>query len=293
MSKPEPGQSAVKGVMLVVLATLFFALADTLTKQLATVYGVILVAAMRYAVNFGLMGMALGPRMGRSLWRTNRTLLVLVRGLCLAAATLTMGMALRVMPVAETVAIVYLAPIGVMIFAALLLREKVSPAGWIAAAVGFCGVLLIVRPGTGLDPLGVVLSLVNAGLSTTYHLLTRVLAKTETTLSMLFNTAIVGSVVFWGILPFQPPLATPNLPDLGLMVVLGCLMTAGHFLFTAAYREAPASVLAPVNYLHLVWAGVLGWMVFGHIPDAITALGMGLVTAAGVTVALRARAGRS
>ncbi|MEO8243289.1 MAG: DMT family transporter [bacterium] len=289
-TRAEP--NAVKGILLVVLATLFFASGDVLTKQLATLYGVALVVAMRYGVNVGILGVALGPRMGKSLWATNRTLLVFLRGLCLAAASLTMALALRLMPVGETVAIVYLAPIAVMIFAAVLLGERVSPVGWMAAMAGFGGVLLIVRPGTGLDPVGVTLALINAGLSTTYHLLTRVLARTETTLSMLFNTAVVGTVAFWALMPFQPPLATPSLADFGLMVVVGVAMTAGHFLFTAAYREAPASVLAPVNYLHLVWAAILGWLVFGHVPDPVTGIGMGLVTAAGVAVALRAQFGR-
>ena len=288
---PVQKANVLKGVMLVVMAAFFFALADVVTKRLATLYGVAMVVAVRYGVNFGLLGMALGPRMGKALWATERTMLVLVRGLCLAMASLTMGLALRVMPVAETVSIVYLAPIGVMIGAALLLGEKVSRVGWGAAAAGFAGVLLIVRPGTGLDPVGVALCLVNAGFSTAYHLMTRVLARTETTLSMLFNTAIVGTVLFCGLLVFEPPQAMPDRWDLGLMVVLGGLATAGHFLFTAAYREAPASVLAPVNYLHLVWAGLLGWLVFSHIPDMTTLAGMGLVAAAGVAVALRARYG--
>ena len=71
------------------------------------------------------------------------------------------------------------------------------------------------------------------------------------------------------------------------------LATAGHFLFTAAYREAPASLLAPVNYLHLVWAGILGWLVFGHMPDGMTLFGMALVAGAGVAVALRAQFART
>ena len=81
----------------------------------------------------------------------------------------------------------------------------------------------------------------------------------------------------------------PGVMDLALMGVLGVLATMGHFLFTAAYREADASLLAPVNYLHLVWAALLGWVVFGHAPDAVTLLGMAMVAGAGVAVALRAR----
>jgi drug/metabolite transporter (DMT)-like permease len=74
-----------------------------------------------------------------------------------------------------------------------------------------------------------------------------------------------------------------------MMVLLGALATIGHFLFTSAYREAPASLLAPVNYLHLFWAGGLGWLAFGHVPDRFAASGMFLVFLSGVWVALTAR----
>ena len=79
---------------------------------------------------------------------------------------------------------------------------------------------------------------------------------------------------------------SPTLPDAGLMLLLGALMTVGHFLFTAAYKHAPASLLAPVNYLHLVWAAGLGFVVFAHIPDGWSLLGIAMVTAAGAAVAL-------
>ena len=282
----------MKGVALVVCATLLFAVSDVLGKHLFATYSVVLVMSVRYAVNTALLAGLLGPSQGAALWRTHRTFWVVARGLCLAAASLTMGMALRLMPVGETVAIIYLAPIAVMVLAWLLLGEVVSPLGWIGALIGFAGVLLIVRPGTGLDPVGVVLCLINASLATGYHLLTRVLARTETMTSMLFHTALAGMLVFLALTPFEPDLAAPPWLDLALMGLLGVLATVGHFLFTAAYREAPASLLAPVNYLHLVWAGILGWLVFGHMPDGWTLVGMAMVAGAGVAVALRVQFGR-
>jgi drug/metabolite transporter (DMT)-like permease len=76
-----------------------------------------------------------------------------------------------------------------------------------------------------------------------------------------------------------------------LILLLGCLATGGHFLFTAAFREAPAALLAPINYVHLVWAGLLGWLVFDHLPDGLSVMGMVLVLVAGMGVALRATRG--
>ena len=282
----------IKGILLVVLATLAFALADVVTKQQAMRHPVSVVVAVRYLVNLGLLSLLLGPRLGSGLWRTNRPALVIVRGLCLALASLTMGLALRLMPVGETVAIVYLSPFAVMLLAIPLLGERVGPLGWTFAAVGFLGVLLIVRPGGGLAPLGVVFALLNAGCATAYHLLTRYLAHSESTIAMLYQAALVGSGIFCVLaLPSLGNL-TVGVADLAMMILLGVLMTVGHFLFTAAYREAPASLLAPVNYLHLFWAGGLGWLVFGHLPDGWSLAGMALVCASGVAVAVRAYAAK-
>lgn len=279
----------LKGIVLVALATLTFAAADVLTKHLTMRHPVAVVVAVRYLVNLGLLVLFLYPRLGAGLWRVRRRGLVFLRGICLALASLTMGLALRLMPVGETVAIVYLSPFAVMLLAVPLLGEKVTRWGWIWAVTGFAGVLLILRPGGGLDPYGVAFALMNAALATGYHLLTRLLAGSETTAAMLFQTALVGSVFFClGALGSLDQLDIAA-ADYGWMAVLGALATLGHFLFTAAYREAPASLLAPVNYLHLVWAAGLGWLIFGHMPDAPSLAGMALVCASGVALALGAK----
>lgn len=279
----------LKGIVLVALATLTFAAADVLTKQLSMRHPVAVVVAVRYLVNLGLLAVVLYPRLGAGVWRVQRRGLVLLRGLFLALSSLTMALALRLMPVGETVAIIYLSPFAVMLLAGPLLGEKVTRWGWIWAVMGFAGVLLILRPGGGLDPYGVAFALINAGFATGYHLLTRLLAGSETTAAMLFQTALVGSVFFsLGALGSLDQLDIAA-SDYGWMAVLGALAAAGHFLFTAAYREAPASLLAPVNYLHLVWAAGLGWVIFGHMPEAPSLAGMALVCASGVALALAAK----
>jgi drug/metabolite transporter (DMT)-like permease len=276
------------GVLLVVLASFAFALADTLTKHLAPLYPLPVILAIRYVVNLALIALIFWPRMRSGLWRARRMVLLIVRALCLAVGSLTAGWALQVMPLGETIAIIYLSPFLVMLLAFPLLGERVPALGWVGAAVGFAGVLLVVRPGAALDPMGVLFALSNAILSTGYSLLTRLLTRTETTTSMLFHTAWVGAAIF--VVLAIPSLNgfAPSAVDIGLMVLLGALMTVGHFLFTAAYREAPASLVAPVTYLHLVWAGGLGWIVFSHIPDPLSIAGMVLVAAAGAGVALNA-----
>lgn len=278
----------LKGVALVVAATFLFAAADTLGKHLAMLYAVTLVLAARYAVNLALVTLVMVPRHGAALWRTNRTGLVILRGICLALASISMLLALRVMPVAETVAIIYITPVLVMLTAALLLGERVSPLGWIGAVIGFAGVLLIARPGSGLDPRGVMLALSNAVLATGYHVLTRVLTRTETTMALMFHTALVGTIVFIGLALALGSASLPGATGIGLMLVLGTVTTLGHLLFTSAYREAPASTLAPVNYMHIAFATVLGALVFRQLPDAPGFAGMGLIAVAGLLAAWRA-----
>ncbi len=292
MNQPVPA-SALKGILLVSAAVFLFAMGDTTGKHLFSIYSVMDVAAVRYVVNMLLLLVLLWPKHRSALWATQKTVPVIVRGLVLVFATITMSLALRVMPVGETVAILYLSPFLVMLLAGPLLGEKVTPIMWIGAAIGFTGVLLIVRPGGGLNATGVALMLVNALLATAYHLMTRSLARTESTTAMLFHSAAVGTVIFgaWFLATLQD--FAPTMNDFGLMILLGVLSTAGHFLFTTAYREAPASLLAPVNYLHLVWAGFLGYIVYSHIPDGLSTLGMAMIAIAGIGTAIQAHFART
>ena len=278
----------MRGVALVVAATLLFATGDTLGKHLAMLYAAPLILSARYLINLVLVAVTMAPRHGNGIWRTQRTGLVLLRGLLLAMATITMLLALRVMPVAETVAIIYITPVLLMLASGPILGERVSLTGWLCAALGFAGVLLIARPGSGLDGWGVALALLNAVLGTGYHLLTRILTRTETTMALLFHTALVGSVVSVTLTLVLGAETLPTLPDAGMILAYGILATLGHLLLTTAYREAPASTLAPVNYMHIGFATVLGWLAFSQIPDALAFAGMGLIAAAGLLAAWRA-----
>lgn len=285
-------QHPFRGVMLLAAAVFLFACMDTTTKYLTASYAVPVVMAVRYLVHGLLMVILLAPSQGRRLVRTRRTGLVMVRAACLVAASLFMGLALQRMPVAEATAMVFMAPLLVVLLAGHLMREKVGVLGWVSAITGFAGVLLIARPGSGLDPLGVSFALCGAGVIAVYQLLSRVLASTESTVAMLFHTALLGSVLFGLTVPWfwhGPP---PSGLQMLLFVGMGVFGGLGHFLFTAAHRHAPASMLAPMLYLQLMWAGVLGWLVFGHVSDAISILGMCVVSASGAAVALKSHLSR-
>ncbi|MES2549923.1 MAG: DMT family transporter [Pseudomonadota bacterium] len=284
----HPEGKPLKGVLMVLAATLLFAGGDTLGKHLSMLYAATLVLSARYLINLVLVLVTMWPRHRSEVWRTQRTGLVLLRGLLLAVATITMLLALRVMPVAETVAIIYITPVLLMLASGPILNEKVSLIGWVCATLGFAGVLLIARPGSGLDTWGVVLCLLNAVLGTGYHLLTRILTRTETTMALLFHTALVGSVLSVGLTLIVGVDTLPTLPDVGMILVYGTFATVGHLLLTSAYREAPASTLAPINYMHIAFATLLGWLVFQQLPDALGFVGMALIAVAGLMAAWRA-----
>lgn len=289
-SAPAPlTDQPLRGLALIIGATMLFAYSDTTNKLLVTEYNVPLVMAVRYITHALLMLAIVAPFHGRAMVQSTRTGLVLVRGGCLAVASVLMGFALQRMPVAEATAIVYLAPVLVILLSGPLLNEKVGSGAWIAAALGFAGVMLIARPGGGLDPLGIAFALGNVVLAVAYNLLSRVLARTEHTITMLFYTALVGSILFGLMLPWTLYGVPPTMLQVFLFLSLGASAGLGHYFFTQSYRYAPAAILAPMNYLHLGWAALFGWIVFGHAPDAIAIGGIALVAAGGVISATMAR----
>ncbi|MGE5385411.1 MAG: DMT family transporter [Betaproteobacteria bacterium] len=290
---PPTASHPMRGVLLLVSALLFFACMDTTTKYLAARYPVPLVMGIRYIVNCALMVVLLAPSQGMKLMETRRTGLVLLRAGSLVVASLFVGLALQRMPVAETIAIVFLGPMVVALVARPILGERIGALGWAAAIVGLAGVLLIARPGSGLDTAGVVFGLCAVGANATYLLLSRLLASTERTVTLLFYTTLAGSVCFGLSLPWFWEGEAPTAWQTLLFLSMGITGGIGHYLFTAAFRHAPASLLAPINYLQLLWAGLLGWLVFGHVPDGLTVLGMIVVAASGLMVAFKSRRARS
>jgi drug/metabolite transporter (DMT)-like permease len=150
-------------------------------------------------------------------------------------------------------------------------------------------VLIIVRPGSGLDPAGLAFLFCAVAGNTAYQLLSRILAGSERTIALLFYVALVGTICFGLALPLVWDGQAPTGLDLLLLLSLGVYGGLGHFLFTAAFRHAPASLLAPLSYFQLGWAGLLGWLVFGQVPDALTVLGMSVIAASGLMTAIKSR----
>ena len=277
----------LKAILLILCALLCFSCMDTTIKYLVMKYNAPLVVAIRYIVHCSLMAVILIPTYGKRLVKTQRTGLVLVRGTCLLIVSIFIGSALKFMPVAEMTAIAFLAPMLVMLMARPVLGEKIGVLGWVAALGGFLGVLMIVRPGSGLNMMAVFYMVFAVIANALYQLLSRVLANTERTITLLFYTALIGAVCLGVTLPWHLEGESPDAVTILLFLSIGVTGGVGHFLYTKAFRHAPASMIAPINYLQLLWSGILGWIIFDHVPDKFSILGMCIIAISGVLIAVK------
>ena len=289
MSAPSHGpQHALRGILLIIAAVATFAVMDTTAKYLSQTYPVPAVVWARYFAQALCMLIVLGPRLKLDLLRTRRPKLQIARGITLTLATLLFFSALSLMPIAEASAITFVSPLLLTALSVLLLRERVRPAAWIAVATGFVGVLFIIRPGGAVFSPAAVLPLATACCFAGYQIMTRQLAGVDSSFATLFYSALVGTVLTGCVVPFfwHPP---ETVLDGLLFVMLGVLGAAGHFVLIRAFHHAPASMLAPFVYSQLVAVLILGYAVFGEFPDGWSLVGMAIIVASGVFVALRAR----
>lgn len=280
----------LRGMALLLCSLFFFAALDANAKYLAQSYPVPFLVWARYLVHCLLMVVFLGPRHGRRLIATRNLPRQILRGLMLVGCTGAGIAALSRMPLAETTAIAFTAPLMVAILAGPWLGEKLSAGRWAAVGLGFLGVLLIARPGGDITLDGVAFALVAASCYAVYQILTRQLAGSESTVTLVFYTALTGTLAltpfvpwFWTTLPSVPP------ADAALIGGLGVLGGSGHFLLTRAFRHAPASLLSPFIYVQLIWATLLGALLFGHWPHGLSFLGMAIVVICGLSLAVSAR----
>jgi len=282
-------QSAVvAGILYACAASASFAVLDAIVKYLAQTYPSPLVAWVRYLFHVLVILVLLAPRWGRRLVATRRPLLQVVRGCCLAMSSLSFFAALAHLPQAEATAIISIGPILVTAVAVGILGERAPRGTWLAFALSFAGVMLIVRPGSELFSPAALLPLVAAVFGAGYTLSTRALAGQDDAVATLFIGGLVATVLLTGIAPlYWAPIRSWF--HVGLFVAAGAIGAFGHLLLVRGYERANATTLAPFTYVHAVAALGCGWLVFGAFPDATALLGMGLIVATGVAMALARR----
>jgi len=243
---------------------------------------------VRYLVHLLLVLALVLPRRGLGVLRSVRPREQLLRGGSMLLATLAFFTTLSYMPQAEATAINFLAPLLVLALAPWVLKEPPRISRWVAAAIAFGGVLIIVRPGGGLHPLGVMFGLLTACCFAAQFIATRRVARDDPYTSLIWSGA-VGTVCLTLALPVILPPALPVLAELSavnwlLLISTGVSGALGHLLQIGAYRNAPASTLAPFVYLQIVSATAVGWMFWGHFPDSLTWLGIAIICTSGIGI---------
>lgn len=285
--KAAARRARLTGVALMCGAVACFACLDTTAKYLSRHMDVVQVVWARYTFAFALALVLSNPLTRPGLLRTNRIGLQLTRSTLLLGSTVLNFIGLKYLQLDQAVAIAFSTPFIVAALSGPVLGEKVDPHRWASIGVGFLGVLVVTRPGTGAIHPAALLMVVASLCYAMYALSTRVLARTDSSETTLFYSNLVGAVLM--AVAVVPVWSTPSLTHAALMVVLGALGSFGHYLLIVAHRLAPAAVLSPFIYTQLAWMITLGFLVFGDVPNSWTLGGAGIVIASGLYLLHRER----
>jgi len=278
--------NALLAILTVVLSTAFFAMGDVAAKLLTDTVPAIEVTWLRYIVFCAMVLPAVFVLRGPAAMRTQRMRLQIIRGLGMAGSSVLFILGLRYLPVVSASAINFVSPIFITALSIPLLGEKVGVRRWMAALVGFAGVMVVVQPGGETFSPAAFLPMAAAASWAVAAITTRMMSS-ERPETMLAWSAVVGLVTLSAFVPFE--WHTPTLREIGIAFLMGAFSTTGHWLVILAYRKAPVSIVAPFSYVQLIFAGVLGFAVFGTIPDMWTLIGSAIIAASGLYTAHRER----
>ncbi|WP_262271130.1 DMT family transporter [Microvirga yunnanensis] len=278
--------SPLRGILFLIASTIVFSVADVITKQLASTLPPPEVAWMRY-VTFALVIIPVVLiKGGATLLRSQRPGLQVLRGLGMVGSSIMFIQSLPHLPVADATAIFFVSPILIMALSVLFLGETVGWRRWSAAAIGLIGVMIVVRPGAGTFQPAAFLPIISASSWAIGAVVTRKITGDQA-LTTLAYSASVGSLVLSALMPFH--WVTPNGTEIALGLCMGVLFAIGHGFVVLAYRHGNASLIAPFSYVQLIWAGTLGYLVFGSLPDSWTITGACLIAVSGFYTAYRER----
>ena len=283
----------VRGVLWMLLGMSCIGLVDGVAKFLAVRLHGIEVAWGYFVASFACAAAyALAKRGSRArLLRSRRPWLQAGRAACLVGSLSCLFVSLHYLPLAEATAINFTGPLFIVALSGPLLGERVDLGRWLAVSVGMAGALIVVQPGGAVFHWASVLPLVGAFFFALLNIVTRLLRSADSTLTTLLHTFGIGSALISLSLPFV--WATPTPTECLVFAAAGVLGFAAHFSIVRSLELADASRVAPLNYVRLVWAIGIGFVVFGDLPEATTIAGGAIIVASGLYVLYReAEAGR-
>ena len=273
MNRTRPGLAA----LLTCLAMAGFASMDAMSKFLVRDYPIVQTLWVRYVI---FTGFALAISGRQASLRSARPWLQAGRGLLALVENGVFVLAFAYLPLADTHAIAASSPLLVIALSVPLLGEKAGTHRWLAVLAGFAGVLLIVRPGFQTLSWPLAIPLAGAFLWAAYQVLTRLISRVDQASTTLLWTAVSGLTVTTLLVPtvWQPPTPAAWL----LLAGVGTLGSLSHFALIKALDHAEAGALQPYAYTLLLWATLLGFLVFGDVPDIWTMTGAAVVVASGL-----------
>jgi len=290
--------SPAKGIFFKLISAIMFAAMSALVRDLGPVAPVgqmvffrsafaIVPVVLIYAIRGELM----------SAVRTKRPFGQLGRGTLSTFGMFTNFGALTRLPMADVTAISFASPLITVALAALILKERVRIYRWSAVAVGFIGVIVMLIPqfdvhhyaalGADVAAFGALLAVGSAISNAATVIQTRRLTQSETTPCIVFYFSLICTIAGALTLPFA--WHTPTNVELIELIATGFLGGVAHIFLTESYRHASASVVAPFDYTSMLWALVLGFLVFGEVPSVLVFVGAGIIASAGLFVIWRER----
>ncbi len=282
---PVTAGSPAAGMVLMVLAMSLIPVMDGIAKMLSAHHTTVEIVWARYFFHCVLLLPVVLWRYGLAGLRPKRPLLQFVRGGTLVVATVCFFAAIADLALADALAIVFIYPFVVTALSPVLLGDGVGVWRWSAVLVGFLGALIIIRPGfQALSP-AMMLALAAGTCYAVYVLITRKMAGAERPLVTLLMTGVVGTIAASIALPFY--WSTPTPMHFAMMVSLGVIAAAGHYLIIVAHEWASAPQLAPYSYVEIVSATIVGYLLFRDIPEPLTWLGIAIIVASGIVIAWR------
>lgn len=290
---PSPEQQRadrLKAIGLVTLAVTMFGCLDATAKYLVSVARLPVgeIVWMRFFGHLMFMVLALGLVSLPRLARTRKLPFQIARSVLMMLSTLFNVLALRHLRLDQTTTILFLAPLTVALLAGPVLGEWVGWRRLVAIFVGFGGIVIAIRPGYANVHPAVLLSLAGMFSYAVFILLTRYLVAHDPSEVTLFYSTLVGTIFLapWAFSQWTWPM---DAPTWFALLTLGFWGGLGHYVFILAHRWAPASALAPFLYGQLVSVTIIGYLVFGQLPDVWTTIGAGIVVASGIYLMHRER----
>ena len=253
---------------------------DAIVKFLSNRYPILQLIWARFFFHFLIILPCVFFRHGRRVIYQAHPLKLLSPGLFLLGGTGLIFVAIQHLPLADAIAILFFDAVIVVALSSLVLGEQVPLRRWLACAVGFIAILMIVRPGGSGFHWASLIALVAALFWALYFVSTRMMSGKVPPLVMLGWQSVSGFVLMTAALPFF--WVTPTFVDGIMMVLIGAIGAVGHLLFIRAFVYVQASLLAPLRYLEIVMQVVLGYWLFGDYPDLWAWMGIGLIIGVGI-----------